>query len=60
MLPWADLLRAALAAGLSPEVFWRLSVREWRWLSASGSAAPDRASLEKMMTDYPDRETGNG
>lgn len=60
MLPWADLLRAALAAGLSPEAFWRLSVREWRWLSRGGTLAPDRAALEKMMTDYPDRETDNG
>jgi hypothetical protein len=47
------MLRAALAAGIGPEVFWHLSLREWRLLAAEGRA-PVRAELERMMADYPD------
>lgn len=53
MLPWGEMLRAALAAGISPEAFWRLSLREWRWL-ASG-AAPARGELETLMARFPDQ-----
>jgi uncharacterized phage protein (TIGR02216 family) len=53
MLPWGEMLRAALALGIGPEAFWRLSVREWRWL-ARGGEAPSRGELAAMMTDYPD------
>ncbi len=53
MLPWGAMLRAALAAGIGPEVFWHLSLREWRLLAAEGRA-PVRAELERMMADYPD------
>lgn len=53
MLPWGEMVRAALALGIGPEAFWRLSVREWRWL-ARGGEAPSRADLVAMMADHPD------
>jgi uncharacterized phage protein (TIGR02216 family) len=55
MLPWADMLRAALSAGIPPDAFWRLSLAEWRWMSAA-AAAPARSELERLMQDYPDME----
>ena len=58
MLPWGEMLRAALALGIAPEVFWRLSVREWRWL-CQGGEAPSRGDLAMMMKDYPDRGEGS-
>lgn len=46
MLPWADMLRAAIAAGIAPHVFWALSLREWRWMARStGQSAMSRAEL---------------
>lgn len=58
MLPWADMLRAALAAGIRPEAFWRLSLREWRWLTADGQA-PLRPGMQRLMALHPDtNETG--
>ncbi|MBA4227722.1 MAG: phage tail assembly chaperone [Hyphomonas sp.] len=47
------MLRAALALGIGPEAFWRLSLREWRWL-ARGGEAPSRGELMAMMADHPD------
>jgi uncharacterized phage protein (TIGR02216 family) len=58
MLPWGEMLRAALAAGLPPEAFWRLSLREWRWI-AGASAGQRRQELEALMQRFPDgKETG--
>ena len=55
MLPWRDMLRAALAAGIGPEAFWRLSLREWRWLAGGGGGgAMDRGRLAALMGAYPD------
>lgn len=50
------MLRTALALGIAPEAFWRLSVREWRMLTAAdGGAAPmERSDLERMMEAWPD------
>ena len=53
MLPWGEMMRAALAAGIGPEAFWRLSLREWRWLGGS-SGAPARPEFEALMARYPD------
>jgi hypothetical protein len=47
---WADALRLALRLGLAPEVFWRLSLAEWRALTEAppagalpnGPLRPDR------------------
>lgn len=55
MLPWGEMLRAALALGIGPEAFWRLSLAEWRWLCRSG-AAPSREELMAMMAEHPDKE----
>ncbi len=52
---WAAMLRLALAMGLAPEAFWRLSLREWRMLTAP-AAGPSlgRAELERMAEVWPD------
>lgn len=50
------MLRTALALGIAPAGFWKLSVREWRMLTEAdaGSAAMGRGELEKMMEAWPD------
>ncbi|ABI65221.1 hypothetical protein Mmar10_0928 [Maricaulis maris MCS10] len=54
---WALVLRAGLALGLVPEQVWRLSLVEWRALTAFGGQAPlDRAGLEALRTRFPDPE----
>ncbi|MFN7055842.1 phage tail assembly chaperone [Hyphomonas sp.] len=55
MLPWNEMLRSALAAGVSPEAFWRLSLREWRWMTA-GPPALARTALNQLMREFPDRQ----
>lgn len=62
MLPWGEMMRAALAAGVAPDAFWRLSLREWRWLAGVTRVGPGRADLEEMMRRYPDKgeETHDG
>jgi uncharacterized phage protein (TIGR02216 family) len=55
MLPWGEMMRAALAAGIGPEAFWRLSLREWRWLGGN-KGAPARSEFEALMARYPDRK----
>lgn len=52
---WAAMLRLALAMGLAPDTFWRLSLREWRMLTelAAGSSL-GRAELERMAEIWPD------
>ena len=54
LFPWRAMLRAALAAGIAPEAFWHLSLREWRWLSGGRGAAMDRGRLAALMGVYPD------
>ncbi|MEM9938105.1 MAG: phage tail assembly chaperone [Pseudomonadota bacterium] len=54
VLPWDDMWRAALRLGLSPQAFWKLSLREWRWLSSSFEASMDGSTLTEMMEAYPD------
>lgn len=53
---WSALLRAALAMGLAPEAFWRLSLKEWRMLTEArpGSAPVSRAEFERMREVWPD------
>ncbi len=42
--------------GLSPEAFWRLSWREWRWLNSTDAPpALGRAEMEALMREFPDR-----
>ena len=53
---WGLMLRQALAMGILPEVFWRLSLREWRMLTASagGGDGLPRGVLDEMMERWPD------
>jgi uncharacterized phage protein (TIGR02216 family) len=53
---WGAMLRTAVAMGVSPEAFWRLSLKEWRILTAGPEAvAPlGRGDLERMMRAWPD------
>jgi uncharacterized phage protein (TIGR02216 family) len=50
------MLRTAVALGVSPEAFWRLSLKEWRMLTAvAGKAVPmGRAEVEALMQAWPD------
>ena len=54
MLPWDAMWRAALRAGVGPGDFWRLSVREWRWLAGAGEASMRGDRLEELMGRFPD------
>jgi len=55
LLPWPELLRAGRALGLAPDVMWRLSLREWLWLTAGAEAAAmDAAGLAALMAAHPD------
>lgn len=59
---WAPMLRAALAMGIGPEAFWRLSLREWRMLTdvargaGHGLGAMGRGRLDELMGRWPDGE----
>ena len=56
MTPWGEMLRLALTMGVAPEAFWRLSLKEWRMLTAraEGAAPLRRAALDRMMEGWPD------
>jgi len=53
------MLRMAVTIGVSPEGFWRLSLREWRMLTeaAAGVLPMGRRELDEMMRAWPDVET---
>lgn len=54
--PWPRLLRlAALEFHIPPEAFWRLSLVEWRALTAEDApAALDRARFDALLRQHPD------
>ena len=56
MTPWDEMLRTAARLGVGPEGFWRLSLREWRMLTArAGGVAPmGRGEFERMAEAWPD------
>lgn len=57
MSAWAAPLRLALSLGLSPEAFWRLSLKEWRALTETPPAPVlSRADLSALIARYPDEE----
>jgi hypothetical protein len=61
MLPWAEMMRAALAAGVPVSDFWMLSLREWRWLSEGARAHKlSFKELAELMNTFPDEEDENG
>ena len=55
---WGPMLRTALALGIGPEAFWRLSLKEWRMLTAveRGPAPMGRGRLDELMRRWPDGE----
>lgn len=54
MTQWPALLRAALAMGITPEAFWRLSLVEWRAISGGEAQALGRDGFEDLARRYPD------
>ena len=54
--PWPDLLRlAAVRFHIPPAAFWRLSLAEWRALTAPDAPPSlDRAGLEALTRRFPD------
>lgn len=49
-------MRTATILGVTPEVFWRLSLREWRMLTdrPAGAQAMGREDLMRMAEAWPD------
>ena len=58
MSGWDAALRLAVRLSVPPEAFWRLSLREWRALTAT-PAAPSlgRPALNALIARFPDEET---
>jgi uncharacterized phage protein (TIGR02216 family) len=54
---WPDLIRlAATRFAISPESFWRLSVKEWAALTKPPpSAALGRQDFDTLMNQHPDK-----
>lgn len=55
MLPWGQMLRAALSAGVPVGEFWSLSLREWRWMAARKTAGLAERDLVGLMEKFPDK-----
>lgn len=54
-IPFDAWLRLAVRMGISPRDFWRLSLKEWRMLTAPVDPAPlGRAELEALRVRFPD------
>lgn len=52
---WAVMIQTAARAGVSAEAFWRLSVREWRMLTARPEGpAMTRDRLKQLCGRWPD------
>ncbi len=50
------MMRLAARAGVGPEAFWRLSLKEWRLLTdaPADGATLSRGELERMAEAWPD------
>jgi uncharacterized phage protein (TIGR02216 family) len=50
---WAAMLRAGLRLGVTPEAFWRLSLKEWRMIT-DGKSQPvmGRAEFERLLREH--------
>jgi uncharacterized phage protein (TIGR02216 family) len=50
------MMQAALALGVVPEAFWRLSLKEWRMLTSRPATKSPivRRELNDLMHDWPD------
>ena len=55
-IPWPEMMRLAARLGVGPEGFWRLSLKEWRMLTARAEAVlpMGRGVLEQMAERWPD------
>lgn len=53
---WGEMLRFAVRHGIPPDAFWRLSLKEWRMLSARPAAMGPmgRAAFERLTELWPD------
>lgn len=53
---WPAMMKAALASGVGPEAFWRLSLKEWRMLIEAAPGAPPmgRGDFEQLAEAWPD------
>lgn len=52
---WPAALRLALRLGVPPHRFWRLSLPEWRALTAPEGPQPlSRAEFEALLRQHPD------
>lgn len=54
--PWGSMLRVAARGGVTPEDFWRLSLKEWRLLTeAPVEGLPlGRREFEQLSEAWPD------
>lgn len=52
------MLAAARELAIAPNQFWRLSLREWRAITALRSAAEamPRAAFERLAQNFPDEK----
>ena len=57
-IPWGAWMALGLGRlRLSPDVFWRLSIAEWRAITGDNVEPPmTQADLNQLMTEYPDAE----
>lgn len=55
MLPWDEMLRAALSAGVTVADFWALSLKEWRWMAGRGVGGMALRDLAGLMEEFPDK-----
>lgn len=54
MLPWPEMFWVGLSAGVQPQNFWQLSLREWRWLRKAETVRLPKSALLKLMKEHPD------
>ncbi len=54
--PWPEMLRMAVRFGVRPQAFWRLSLKEWRMLTARPDVVGPmgRGVFEQMAERWPD------
>ncbi|WP_419318012.1 phage tail assembly chaperone [Caulobacter sp. ErkDOM-E] len=58
MTSWPEALRLAVRLNIAPQAFWRLSLREWRMLTAAPVAPVlTRPCLDALIARFPDKET---
>jgi hypothetical protein len=50
------MFRAAVQLGVNPQSFWRLSLREWRWLAAPAAGALSRTAFADLAERFPDTQ----